>query len=396
MKKLLFLSSICLLTAQFSLKANEVTVAHSNSGEMATALATALNTTDASSVTKLIVAGDAHITLQDCRAIRDKFLSNTKGTFTLDFSNASFEDDSIPGINTGENGAFHGMTALGEVILPENIRVIGYRAFRLCDNLRTINLNDGLQKIMDYAFQQGTGDRPFNILSIPNTVEYIGPGAFENAKFLTMTNLPANLKGVIGATTFKATKVSCTDFPVGVTAINGSTTTSSGAFNCIAASLATFTAITFHEGITSIGNNAFRNQTKITSLTFESAIPPIATSDSPFSSVIPADVTVTVPQGALAVYQAHVAFDGMNIVEAVPTAINNQKSVNLNVFPNPVIDGFSISGDADIKNIQLYDISGRLVEEFSVKNTVYNISHLPKGVYVVKINNENTLKLIKE
>lgn len=395
MKKTLSLFTLCLFTLVFSIKAEEITVSHSTSGDMSSELTTALGTKNASTITKLIVDGDAYMTLADCHVIRDKFKSNTKGTFVLDVSGAKFEADSIPGVNDSDKGAFHAMLSLGEAVLPSNIRVVGYRAFRFCDNLKTINLNDGLKKIMDYSFSLNNGDRPFNIPNLPNSVEYIGAGAFENAKFLAMDALPSSLEGIIYATTFKATKVSCVEFPKGVSEMRGSTYTSSGAFNCIAASLATFTTITFHDGITSIGNNVFRNQTKITALTFTTATPPIASGDNPFPSVTAANVTVTVPEGAKSNYETHAAFAGMTVVEANPTSIEVHEGLDLNIYPNPTVDAFSVVGDMDIQNVKLYDLSGRLVANF-LANNIYNVSDLIKGTYIIRINDQVTLKLIKK
>lgn len=354
MKNILTLLAVYTFTF-FSLNAQTLTVTHTTKGEMAAELELALGETAAAAINELIVTGDAYIDYDDCRAIREKFAGNTAGKFTLDLSQAKFENDSIPGKNETSAGAFYPMLSLAEVKIPDNIRIIGYRAFRHCDNLKTINLNEGLEKIMDYSFQMNNGTRPFNIPNLPNTVEYIGAGAFENAKNLKLTALPLNLKGTIAATTFKATGVSCTEFPVGVTAINGSTSTSSGAFNCIAASVGKFKEITFHSGITSIGNHAFRTQQAITKLTFESSVPPIADNAKPFDNIPAANITVTVPKGAKDVYEAHIAFAGMNIVEAEDeTKTITRENKQAGDYGTICLPGASV----EITNATIYQVSG--------------------------------------
>jgi hypothetical protein len=67
------------------------------------------------------------------------------------------------------------------------------------------------------------------------------------------------------------------------------------------------------------------------------------------------------------------------------------------ISPNPVVDRFQIKGMAKGKNtILIYGKSGNLVNSLSVtNNTNINISHLPSGVYVVKIFNENGTRLVE-
>lgn len=69
-----------------------------------------------------------------------------------------------------------------------------------------------------------------------------------------------------------------------------------------------------------------------------------------------------------------------------------QKEIqNINVFPNPVSDElhflFTEENDA-LKNISIYDISGKQVLSEKTRNNSINVEKLEKGSYFIKINSE--------
>ncbi|SMC51820.1 T9SS-dependent choice-of-anchor J family protein [Moheibacter sediminis] len=72
------------------------------------------------------------------------------------------------------------------------------------------------------------------------------------------------------------------------------------------------------------------------------------------------------------------------------------------VYPNPVIDNFNInlSSKFNASNVfvTITDLAGRTVKTFGAADS-YNVSELPKGVYVVKITdgqNTETKKIVKK
>ena len=65
------------------------------------------------------------------------------------------------------------------------------------------------------------------------------------------------------------------------------------------------------------------------------------------------------------------------------------------LYPNPVEKAFAIGNIEDGQMVYIYSIEGRLLQQFQAKaNTPIDLSSLPKGMYVVNINEKN-LKLIK-
>lgn len=75
----------------------------------------------------------------------------------------------------------------------------------------------------------------------------------------------------------------------------------------------------------------------------------------------------------------------------------NAKNIT-NVYPNPVEDSFKIDLGTSINkskvSIELYDMVGKKVQSFDYADS-YNISSLPKGTYVLRIN-DGTTKVVKK
>lgn len=91
-------------------------------------------------------------------------------------------------------------------------------------------------------------------------------------------------------------------------------------------------------------------------------------------------------------------------IEGEDTVLGNVEvinSSNISVYPNPVNQSFNLKMDESIKIIQseLFDVTGKKLKSFGNKTTDLNISELPKGVYVLKIQTFNgksfSKKLIK-
>jgi hypothetical protein len=74
------------------------------------------------------------------------------------------------------------------------------------------------------------------------------------------------------------------------------------------------------------------------------------------------------------------------------SGIDGTQATALALYPNPVRDELFISGVSGDAKIVITDLSGRTVETLRVtslqnSNLSINVSHLPKGVYFVKIGN---------
>ena len=75
-------------------------------------------------------------------------------------------------------------TTLESVHIPSNIRVVTKSAFRACDYLTTVTIEDGLEKIFNSAFNSC---RSLDSVTLPSTVWAVGSYAFGNIPSLDLT-----------------------------------------------------------------------------------------------------------------------------------------------------------------------------------------------------------------
>ncbi|WP_299102166.1 alpha-amylase family glycosyl hydrolase [uncultured Winogradskyella sp.] len=81
-------------------------------------------------------------------------------------------------------------------------------------------------------------------------------------------------------------------------------------------------------------------------------------------------------------------------------SIDDEAFYGFSIFPNPSENAFSIN--ANISNVEIYDLTGKLVKSYNgdfTKTDSFDISSLNSGIYMVRVQNENnqvlTSKLIK-
>lgn len=91
-------------------------------------------------------------------------------------------------------------------------------------------------------------------------------------------------------------------------------------------------------------------------------------------------------------------------IEGEDLVLGNVEVINsshITVYPNPVKESFSIKTNKNINiaQIELFDLNGKSIKNFGNKVTDLKISHLLKGIYVLKIQTSDgksyTKKLIK-
>ena len=78
------------------------------------------------------------------------------------------------------------------------------------------------------------------------------------------------------------------------------------------------------------------------------------------------------------------SIEGEDLVLGTVEVINSSQ---LTVYPNPVKESFSLKLDPSIKITQteLFDLTGKSIKTFGNRTTDFNISHLLKGAYILKI-----------
>jgi hypothetical protein len=101
------------------------------------------------------------------------------------------------------------------------------------------------------------------------------------------------------------------------------------------------------------------------------------------------------PAQAVNLYAANYC-DGSPVNEVCPTSsISEENLFSALVYPNPVINIFSISGFNDIETIELYSMEGKLIQQIDKHNNSFDISHLSRSNYLVKFSANNQIFYMK-
>ena len=131
-----------------------------------------------------------------------------------------------------------------EIIVPNTVTTIGFRAFNNCQRLESINLPNSITEIQTSAFRLC---KRLASVHIPNSVTKIGMGAFHNCERLATINIPNSVTEIgMGAFSF-CKRLTAINIPNSVTEIAW------GAFlNC-----ERLTSIIIPDSVTKIGEHAF-------------------------------------------------------------------------------------------------------------------------------------------
>lgn len=82
---------------------------------------------------------------------------------------------------------------------------------------------------------------------------------------------------------------------------------------------------------------------------------------------------------------------------SLSTPLIDQSETSIDVYPNPSNDKLYIStyASADIEYVQVYNMNGELFSMDMSANNYLDISHLSKGIYLVKIYSNQTYRTVK-
>ena len=271
--------------------------------------------------------------------------------------------------------AFSDCSGLRSIEIPNSVTKIGAQAFLNCSGLRSIEIPNSVTSIGDYAFY---GCSSLTSIEIPNSVTSIGSYAFYRCYDLTSIEIPNSVTSIgYGAfcdcsvltsivveegNSYYDSRENCnaiietasntlvagcqnTVIPTSVTSIG-----ERAFYNC-----SRLTSIEIPNSVTEIGDYAFWECSGLTSITMQRTTPPTV-GDGLFFKCSKLE-TIYVPVGAGEAYNV-APWNKYNIVEVEVTGI---ESVTQEEWP------------ADV-----YDLNGRMV-----KAQAENLDELPKGVYIV-------------
>lgn len=140
------------------------------------------------------------------------------------------------------------------------------------------------------------------------------------------------------------------------------------------------TEVKLPQSVTDIDRYAFSECENIESITLACATPPSAV-DNTFSTY---DATLYVPDGAAEAYRQHSVWGRFaNIVEGDPTGIRGNDSRNIRIYAR---NGRIVVEGADGENVQVFDMKGQPQPAAQYP--------LPTGIYMVKVGNRLTKKVV--
>jgi hypothetical protein len=351
----------------------------------------------------------------------------TAGTTSQDYP-----ANTLPAYAFCNPSTFLGKTVLSLMNLPLSIKSIGSMAFYYCTSLTSITMPSSVTSIGDEAFMKCT---KLTSITIPSSVTSIGVETFGFCTSLTSITIPSSVISM-GIQAFYA----CMG-PITVDTKNPNYSSMDGVlFNknqttLIQASLSQTGSYTIPSSVTSIGYGAFgRCNTGLTSITIPSSVDSIGTyafyyctgltsikipssvtsiGDCAFGycsglnsiyayPVTPIDLSSSlnafygvstsacslyVPSTSINKYDtATVWKDFLHIVAMTSTGVQTATIGAVNIYPNPVTDGFQITGLSGIYTLTISDLNGRtLLTKVLTGNEYISISSLPQGLYIVKL-----------
>ena len=193
------------------------------------------------------------------------------------------------GVTSIGDAAFHGCSGLSSITIPNNVTTIEGAAFSECSGISSITIPNGVTKIESSTFQ---GCKSLSSIIIPDGVTEIGGSAFNNCSGLTSITIPKSvtkiggwafagcsklasidISGITQTTIESCTFQDCAKLS-SITIPNNVTKIEESAFS----GCTSLTSLTIPDGVTKIGNSAFNNCASLTTLTIPNGVTKIGNS----------------------------------------------------------------------------------------------------------------------
>ncbi|MDR1023035.1 MAG: leucine-rich repeat protein [Prevotellaceae bacterium] len=216
--------------------------------------------------------------------------------------NLSLTSVLIPeGVNAIGEEVFSGCNNLATATLPNTLRTVGEHAFAYCHALTSITIPDGVTTIDNWAFSLAG----FTSVAIPGSVGSIGYLAFSGSTNLTSIAVSADNPSYLSdnGVLFNKAKTLLVQCPAGkqgnYAIPSGVTDVEIGAFYGCSG----LYSISIPQSVARVGDYAFNLCTALTLMTVEWTNP-INVSYNIFSNISIEKITLRVPSGTKAAYQA--------------------------------------------------------------------------------------------
>ena len=136
------------------------------------------------------------------------FNEGVKSIEKNEFHSSSIVDVKLPSTLEAIGSYAFRQSSLHTVTIPGNVKKIGDEAFSLCENLKSVTIEEGVKTIGKLVFYKSAA---IQTITLPSTLTKIGNSAFASCKALTKISLPAKLK-TIGEYAFEACPLQMIEF----------------------------------------------------------------------------------------------------------------------------------------------------------------------------------------
>ena len=252
-----------------------------------------------------------------CKSVKCFLLSNSITYIEIN----AFQNSELDSIRLSSNleriaeFVFSECRSLEFIVIPGSVAEICQGAFFSCDNLSSVTFNEGLRSIHDEVF---TGCN-LSSVDIPASVTYISGSAFGYNPNLTAVNVSADNTAYMSedGVVFNKEKTTIILYPAGkqgeYSIPNSVTGIGDKAFeNC-----KKLTSLVIPSGVESIGEYALGNCENLHSITCKASVPPAC--GWKVFDWLNMSIPLYVPAGSIADYQAADQWKDFTNIQALPT-----------------------------------------------------------------------------
>ena len=310
------------------------------------------------------------------------------GTFTIPssvktignyaFAYSPLKSITIPGsVATIGNNAFVFCDEITSIVIPNSVTTIEYSAFHKCTKLTSVTLPELITKVEFHTFSNCTN---LASITIPDKVKEIGDYAFYGCESLTSIILPASVEKICWCAFHSCINLTALTLPNSVETIDGL------AF----AGCEKLVSLTIPNSVKEIESEAFWGCTGLKDVTV-SWEAPLTVPDDIFGEVNTSAVTLYMPNGTKALYQAANVWKTFGTFVDDPAGIGNIEPQILQAYGSNGI--LHISGLRTGETLSIYNLAGQLLYKGIAKAEEEHIPFTAHGIYFVKTE-KCTVKVI--
>ncbi|MBQ7505443.1 MAG: leucine-rich repeat domain-containing protein [Ruminococcus sp.] len=216
------------------------------------------------------------------------------------------------------------------VVIPDTVTYIGAGAFANCKNLTSVTLGSGVTEIDDSAFY---GCSSLTTINIPNGVTSIGVSAFRGCSSLSSISIPSSVEK-IGKYAFR----DCSSL-TGITIPNSITTIGENMFD----GCTSLSSVSLGSGVKTIGENAFLGCSSLSSISIPNGVETI--DDNAFNNC--AGLTsLTIPDSVKTIGDG--AFSGCSNITTL--SVSGNANFDYSKLPRYTVTDLTVTGTAVTEN----------------------------------------------